>query len=188
MLLNACCRSFVALLRLSYTCHQLLRSSRAVRRAQASAVDQLCRRICAAVIAGHRNSGAGKTRLFPVFVFGSHPTGVTATSPSTSRSQSGSVFAQVCWVAACLWLNCFLSLQPYPSTRAFGSQTSPYSANASSCPSQTARFWHQCCVRAFQVRNDVTRYRYGDEQHLEEALKRIFRYGQVRRTENTPFV
>ncbi|KAJ7533065.1 hypothetical protein O6H91_13G031500 [Diphasiastrum complanatum] len=30
-----------------------------------------------------------------------------------------------------------------------------------------------------QVRNDVTRYRYGDEQHLEEALKRIFRYGQA---------
>ena len=30
-----------------------------------------------------------------------------------------------------------------------------------------------------QVRSDVTRYRYGDEQHLEEALKRIFRYGQV---------
>ncbi|CAK9205375.1 unnamed protein product [Sphagnum jensenii] len=29
-----------------------------------------------------------------------------------------------------------------------------------------------------QVRSDVTRYRYGDEQHLEEALKRIFRYGQ----------
>ncbi|CAH8354986.1 unnamed protein product [Eruca vesicaria subsp. sativa] len=28
-----------------------------------------------------------------------------------------------------------------------------------------------------QVRNDVTRYRYGDEQHLEEALKRIFQYG-----------
>lgn len=25
----------------------------------------------------------------------------------------------------------------------------------------------------------MTRYRYGDEQHLEEALKRIFRYGQV---------
>ncbi|CAI0547660.1 unnamed protein product [Linum tenue] len=30
-----------------------------------------------------------------------------------------------------------------------------------------------------QVRNDVIRYRYGDEQHLEEALKRIFQYGQV---------
>ncbi|KAL3684903.1 hypothetical protein R1sor_002925 [Riccia sorocarpa] len=28
-----------------------------------------------------------------------------------------------------------------------------------------------------QVRSDVTRFRYGDEQHLEEALKRIFRYG-----------
>uniref|UniRef100_F6I325 Uncharacterized protein n=1 Tax=Vitis vinifera TaxID=29760 RepID=F6I325_VITVI len=27
------------------------------------------------------------------------------------------------------------------------------------------------------VRNDVIRYRYGDEQHLEEALKRIFQYG-----------
>lgn len=25
----------------------------------------------------------------------------------------------------------------------------------------------------------MTRFRYGDEQHLEEALKRIFRYGQV---------
>jgi hypothetical protein len=31
-----------------------------------------------------------------------------------------------------------------------------------------------------QVRSDVTRYRYGDEQHLDEALKRIFRLGQVR--------
>uniref|UniRef100_A0A7N0SY37 Thylakoid membrane protein slr0575 n=1 Tax=Kalanchoe fedtschenkoi TaxID=63787 RepID=A0A7N0SY37_KALFE len=29
-----------------------------------------------------------------------------------------------------------------------------------------------------QVRDDVIRYRYGDEQHLEEALKRIFQYGQ----------
>ncbi|KAG4911905.1 hypothetical protein AAZX31_19G040400 [Glycine max] len=29
-----------------------------------------------------------------------------------------------------------------------------------------------------QVKSDVTRYRYGDEQHLDEALKRIFQYGQ----------
>ncbi|RLM73808.1 hypothetical protein C2845_PM15G24880 [Panicum miliaceum] len=30
-----------------------------------------------------------------------------------------------------------------------------------------------------QVRSDVTRYRYGDEQHLDEALQRIFQYGLV---------
>jgi hypothetical protein len=29
-----------------------------------------------------------------------------------------------------------------------------------------------------QVRNDVTRYRYGDEQHLEEGLAIIFRYNR----------
>jgi hypothetical protein len=29
-----------------------------------------------------------------------------------------------------------------------------------------------------QVRNDVTRFRYGDEQHLEEALKIIFRFNR----------
>eukprot|EP00854_Cymbomonas_tetramitiformis_P009718 gene9718-11518_t len=29
-----------------------------------------------------------------------------------------------------------------------------------------------------QIISDVTRYRYGDEQHLDEALKRVFRIGQ----------
>lgn len=29
-----------------------------------------------------------------------------------------------------------------------------------------------------QLRDDVTRYRYGDEQHLEEALARVWQFGR----------
>nr|GEY74383.1 thylakoid membrane protein slr0575-like [Tanacetum cinerariifolium] len=36
-----------------------------------------------------------------------------------------------------------------------------------------------CCLVVYSVRDDVIRFRYGDEQHLDEALKRIFQYGLV---------
>ena len=35
-------------------------------------------------------------------------------------------------------------------------------------------------LRPRQVREDVTRYRYGDEQHLDEALDRVFRFNKAR--------
>lgn len=38
----------------------------------------------------------------------------------------------------------------------------------------------QCTDIQKQLREDVTRYRYGDEQHLDEALNRIFRFNTVR--------
>ncbi|KAL9275310.1 Thylakoid membrane protein slr0575-like protein [Drosera capensis] len=45
--------------------------------------------------------------------------------------------------------------------------------------SDAANLREKCATSILkQVRNDVIRYRYGDEQHLEEALKRIFQYGQ----------
>ncbi|GKF52757.1 NHL repeat-containing protein, partial [Tanacetum coccineum] len=34
-----------------------------------------------------------------------------------------------------------------------------------------------CYLCHYAVRDDVIRFRYGDEQHLDEALKRIFQYG-----------
>ncbi len=37
----------------------------------------------------------------------------------------------------------------------------------------------QCTDIQKQLREDVTRYRYGDEQHLDEALNRIFRFNTV---------
>lgn len=35
-------------------------------------------------------------------------------------------------------------------------------------------------LRRSQIRSDVTRFRYGDEQHLDEALERIFRINKAR--------
>ena len=34
-------------------------------------------------------------------------------------------------------------------------------------------------VLCLQVREDVTRYRYGDEQHLDEALNKVFMFNRV---------
>lgn len=45
--------------------------------------------------------------------------------------------------------------------------------------SDAQRLQEKCATPILkQVKSDVTRYRYGDEQHLDEALKRIFQYGQ----------
>ncbi len=35
-----------------------------------------------------------------------------------------------------------------------------------------------CAPHHPQLREDVTRFRYGDEQHLDEALNRIFIFGR----------
>ncbi|KAJ1412781.1 hypothetical protein SESBI_20216 [Sesbania bispinosa] len=44
--------------------------------------------------------------------------------------------------------------------------------------SDAQRLQEKCATPILkQVKSDVTRYRYGDEQHLDEALKRIFQYG-----------
>ena len=37
----------------------------------------------------------------------------------------------------------------------------------------------QCVATDVQLREDVTRYRYGDEQHLDESLGKIFMFNRV---------
>ncbi|KFM24933.1 Thylakoid membrane protein [Auxenochlorella protothecoides] len=49
-----------------------------------------------------------------------------------------------------------------------------------SVPSAVAARESQATDIQKQVREDVTRFRYGDEQHLDEALVRIFKIGQPR--------
>lgn len=49
-------------------------------------------------------------------------------------------------------------------------------------PSACCKVTHSAASVLLQLREDVTRYRYGDEQHLDESLTKIFMFNRVRNT------
>lgn len=78
--------------------------------------------------------------------------------------EGGEVSVSVMWVGWCrgAWGRILGGLQCYITCKYTYSK--PYTMHP--CPSSPASF--------LQLREDVTRFRYGDEKHLDEALTRIF--------------